>query len=74
MLAEEALFNQGSRRVDFPQGLVLGQNDLVVQGQQASMGLDGESLDLQGVQWLMPKQNLRGTASGSGAPLRVQLC
>ena len=64
LLAEEALFNQGSRRVDFPQGLVLGQNDLVVQGQQASMGLDGESLDLQGVQWLMPKQNLRGTASG----------
>ena len=64
LLAEEALLNQGDRRVGFPQGLVLGQNDLVVQGQQASMGLDGESLDLQGVQWLMPKQNLRGTASG----------
>ena len=57
------MFNQGSRRVDFPQGLVPGQNDLVVQGQQTSMGLDGESLDLQGVQWLMPKQNLHGTAS-----------
>ena len=65
MLAEEALLNQGDRRVGFPQGLVLGQNDFVVQGQQASMGLDGESLDLRGVQWLMPKQNLRGTASAA---------
>ena len=63
LLAEEALLNQGDRRLGFPQGLVVGQNDLVVQGQQASIGLDGESLDLRTVQWLMPKQNLRGTAS-----------
>ena len=63
LLAEEALLNQGDRRLGFPQGLVVGQNDLVVQGQQASMGLDGESLDLRSVQWLMPKQNFRGTAS-----------
>ena len=63
LLAEEALLNQGDRRLGFPQGLVVGQNDMVVQGQQASIGLDGESLDLRTVQWLMPKQNLRGTAS-----------
>lgn len=63
LLAEQALLNQGDRRIGFPQGLVIGQNNLVVQGQQASIGLDGESLDLRNVQWLMPKQNLRGTAS-----------
>ena len=63
LLAEEALLNQDDRRLGFPRGLIVGQNDLVVQGQQASMGLDGESLDLRTVQWLMPKQNLRGTAA-----------
>ena len=63
LLAEEALLNQGDRRLAFPQGLVVGQNDLVVRGEQADMGLDGESLNLRTVQWLMPKQRLRGTAS-----------
>ena len=63
LLAEEALLNQGDRRLAFPQGLVVGQDDLVVRGEQADMGLDGESLNLRTVQWLMPKQRLRGTAS-----------
>ena len=62
--APTALMNQSDERVKFPQGLLVSDTDLVVQGQGAELGLDGQSLSLDGVQWVIPSQGLRGTAQG----------
>lgn len=64
LLAPTALLDQSDERVQFPQGLLVSETDLVLQGQSAELGLDGQSLSLEGVQWVIPSQGLRGTAQG----------
>ena len=71
LLAEEALLNQGDRRVGFPQGLVLGQNDFVVQGQQAAWAWTVKVWTC-GCAMADAQTKSRGTASALSAPLRVQ--
>lgn len=64
LLTEEAVMDPTHERVQFLKGLLARENDLVVQGQTGEMGLDGQSLSLEGVQWVIPSQGLRGTAEG----------
>jgi LPS-assembly protein len=64
LLAPSALMEQSNERVQFPQGLFLSETNFVVQGQSGELQLDGQSLSLEGVQWVIPGQGLRGTAQG----------
>lgn len=62
LLTDEALMDQNNELLRFPQGLIVSEKDLVAQGRTAGVGLNGQSLSLQGVQWVMPALGLRGTA------------
>ena len=63
LLSERAVLNQDQEQLRFPQGLVVRENNLVLQGERASLGLDGNSLSLGSVQWVLTGQNLRGVAT-----------
>ena len=63
LLAEEVLYNQVERQLKFPQGFLLEDGPLLLQGEHANLLLDGAALELGALQWLMPAQGLRGTAT-----------
>ena len=48
----------------FPRSVPQRDQFFVVQGQSGELQLDGQSLSLEGVQWVIPGQGLRGTAQG----------
>lgn len=62
LLSELAVLDQDKQLLRFPQGLVVLENEMVLQGDQASIGLEAQTLELGSVQWLLSGQNLRGTA------------
>lgn len=64
LFAPAVVMDQSDERVEFLQGLLVSEADLLIQGQSAELGMDGQSMDLQGVQWVIPSQGLRGTAQG----------
>lgn len=59
--AAEAELDVSQQNVLFPQGLLVQEGELILQGDQGQAGLDGRSLSLNAVQWVMPGQHLRGT-------------
>ncbi len=61
--ADSALLEQADQKIRFPQGLLVTEPNLIVQGQRAEIGLQGETLQLGGVQWLLLEQQLRGSAA-----------
>lgn len=63
LLAEEVLYSHAERQLHLPQQFLLKDGPLLLQGEQANLLLGGAALELGVLQWLMPAQGLRGTAS-----------
>ncbi len=61
--AQSAQLDQEGSEIRFPQGLLVTQPNLVVAGEQAEIGLQKETMQLNKVQWLLLKQQLRGSAA-----------
>ena len=61
--ADSALLEQEGQKIRFPQGLLVTEPDLIFQGQRAEIGLQGETLQLDAVQWLLLEQKFRGSAA-----------
>ena len=58
-----AVLEQEGQKIRFPQGLLVIEPELIVQGERAEIGLQRETLQLDAVQWLLLEQNLRGSAA-----------
>ena len=62
ILAPSARIDEQTRQAEFPDGLLLDQPGLVLQGGQASLDLDSRQTDLTDVEFLLTDASLRGEA------------